>query len=63
LERVGDQTHFIAVTLNGYRQVVDKYYQAKPWGGHEINVAFQMDGNHIQQNYQVWLDKVSLYYW
>jgi hypothetical protein len=63
LERVGGQTHFIAVTLNGYRQVVDKYYNSKPGGSHELNVAFQMDGNHASQNYQVWLDKVSLYYW
>ena len=63
LERVGDKTHFIAVTLNGYRQVVDKYYTAKPSGVHEINVAFQMDGNRAQDDYQVWLDKVSLYYW
>jgi hypothetical protein len=63
LERVGSQTHFIAVTMNGYRQVVDKYYNSRPGGYHELNVAFQMDGNHAQQNYQVWLDKVSLYYW
>ncbi len=63
LERVNGMTHFIAVTLNGYRQVVDKYYWAKPWSGSEINVAFQMDGNWNETNYQVWLDKVALYYW
>jgi hypothetical protein len=62
-ERVGNQTHFIAVTLNGYRQVIDKYYYAQGSGVHEVNVAFQMDGNSRQDNYQVWLDKVSLYYW
>ncbi len=63
LERVGNQTHFIAVILNGYRQVVDKYYYAKPSGVHEINTAFQMDGDEHMDNYQVWLDKVALYYW
>lgn len=63
LERVGGQTHFVAVTLNGYRQTVDKYFNSKPGGYHELNVAFQMDGNHAQDDYQVWLDKVSLYFW
>lgn len=63
-ERIGNQTHFIAVTLNGYRQTVNKYYYSKPVGNaREINVAFQMDGNEHQDNYQTWLDKVSLYYW
>jgi hypothetical protein len=63
-ERIGNQTHFIAVTLNGYRQVVDKYYYARPVGNaREINVAFQMDGDEHEDNYQAWLDKVTLYYW
>jgi hypothetical protein len=64
MERIGNQTHFIAVTLNGYRQVIDKYYYARPVGtAREINVAFQMDGNEHEDNYQVSLDKVALYYW
>lgn len=63
LERVGDKTRFVAVTLNGYRQTVDKYFTAKPWSGHELNVAFQMDGNQRMDDYQVWLDRVALYYW
>lgn len=62
-ERVGNQAHFIAVTLNGYRQVVDKYYPMGGSGVRELNVAFQMDGNEHQDDYQVWLDKVSLYAW
>jgi hypothetical protein len=64
VERIGNQTHFIAVTLNGFRQVVDKYYYARPVGNaREINVAFQMDGDEHEDNYQAWLDKVTLYYW
>lgn len=63
-ERSGNHTHFIAVTLNGYRQVVDKWYYARPVGNaRELNVAFQMDGNEHQDDYQVWLDKVSLFVW
>jgi hypothetical protein len=63
VERVGSQTHFIAVTLNGYRQVVNKYYNAKAVGARELNVAFQMDGDEHQDDYQVWLDRVRLYAW
>jgi hypothetical protein len=63
MERVGDKTHFIAVTMNGYRQTIDKYYTAKPWGGRELNVAFQMDGDEHMDDYQVWLDRVRLYAW
>ena len=62
-ERVNGQTHFVAVTLNGYRQTVNKYFNSKPGGYDELNVAFQMDGNRNQDDYQVWLDKVSLYAW
>ncbi len=63
LERTGGKTHFVAVTLNGYRQTIDKYFDSKPGGYSELNVAFQMDGNRTQDDYQVWLDKVSLYAW
>jgi hypothetical protein len=63
-ERIGNQTHFIAVTLNGYRRAVNKYYYARSVGNaREINVAFQMDGDKNEDNYQAWLDKVTLYYW
>jgi hypothetical protein len=62
-ERVGSQTHFIAVTLNGYRQSINRYYYAQSSGVHEMNVAFQMDGNYRQDDYSVWLDKVHLFYW
>lgn len=63
VERVGNQTHFIAVTLNGYRQVVNQYHYAKPVSARELNVAFQMDGDEHEDNYQSWLDKVNFYYW
>ncbi len=64
IERVNNQTHFIAVTLNGVRRTVDKWYYARPNGDvRELNTAFQMDGNEHQDNFQVWLDKISLYSW
>jgi Bacterial Ig domain len=64
VERVGNQTHFIAVTLNGYRQTINRYYYARPIGNvRELNVAFQMDGDEYQDDYQAWLDRVRLYAW
>jgi hypothetical protein len=64
VERVGNQTRFIAVTLNGFRQTIDRYYSAKPVSNaRELNVAFQMDGNSTQEDYSVWVDQVTLYYW
>jgi hypothetical protein len=63
-ERVGSRTHFIAVTLNGTRQVIDRYFYARGVGtARELNVAFQMDGNYQQADYSVWGDQISLYYW
>jgi hypothetical protein len=63
VERVGNQTHFIAVTLNGYQQTIDKYFYAENMNAQEINVAFQLDGDEHQDALQAWLDKVTLYYW
>jgi Bacterial Ig domain len=62
-ERVGNQTHFISVTLNGTQQTIDKYFNAENMNAQEINVAFQLDGDEHQDALQAWLDKVTLYYW
>lgn len=63
LERVGGKVHFIAVTLNGTRHYINKYFSPKSSGTNELNVAFQMDGNYQQAAYKVWLDKVTLRAW
>jgi hypothetical protein len=57
------QTLFVAVTLNGVRSPVNMSFWGKPNSGSELNVAFQMDGNYIQENYSVWVDNVTLTYW
>lgn len=62
VQRVGTQTHFIAITLNGHKAYVNKYYGTKSSSASEINVAFQMDLNSAGQGYSTWLDKVSLVY-
>ena len=61
LERVGNQVHYISLTVADQTYPVDVYYTAQPnWTQEEIDIAFQMDGNYKQQPYSVWLDEVNL---
>ena len=61
VERVGDQVHYISLTVGDQTYNVDTYYPNQPdWTLEEIDVAFQMDGNFEQQPYNVWLDQVNL---
>jgi hypothetical protein len=54
---------FISVTINGKKAYFNKGYWPRSSGAKEVNVAFQMDGNKYQTDYDVWLDKVKLTYW
>ncbi|HKV76723.1 MAG TPA: hypothetical protein VJP02_01200 [Candidatus Sulfotelmatobacter sp.] len=61
VERVGNQVHYISLTVGDQTYNVDTYYPNQPdWTLEEIDVAFQMDGNYKQEPYNVWLDKVQL---
>jgi len=61
VERVGDQVHYISLTVGDQTYNVDTYYPNQPdWTLEEIDVAFQMDGNYKQEPYNVWLDQVNL---
>lgn len=55
--------NFVAVTLNGAKHYLNRKYGSIPWGGSEINVAFQMDQTSSHTTYSVWLDKVKLSVW
>lgn len=62
LERVGNQVHYIDVSVADQTYNVDTYYTAQPnWFQEEIDIAFQMDGNYKQEPYDVWLDEVNLF--
>jgi hypothetical protein len=64
VERVNGQMHYISVELDGNVSTVDKYYNPQQhYGGSDVNVAFQMDGDYRQDPYSVWLDNVSLSMW
>jgi len=57
------KTHFIAVSVDGVRHVVDRFYNPKPSSVRELNVAFQMDGKSTMPDYHVWVDKIKLSVW
>jgi hypothetical protein len=54
---------FVAVTLNGTKSYINKSFWPQASGVNELNVAFQMDGNGVETNYSVWLDKVNMNAW
>ena len=46
LERVGNQVHYISLTVNNQTCTIDTYDTAEPnWYQEEIDIAFQMDGD------------------
>jgi hypothetical protein len=59
----GGHTHFIAVTVDGVRRVINRYYNPQPSSVRELNVAFQMDGNSTMTDYHVWVDKIKFSAW
>lgn len=60
-ERIGNQVHYISLSVGDSSYTIDTYYSAQPkWYQEEIDVAFQMDGNFKQQPYNVWIDEVEL---
>jgi hypothetical protein len=60
--RVGSQTNFIAITLDGRKSYINKYFNTYGSGAKELNVAVQLDTNNASTNYSIWTDKISLYY-
>ena len=63
-ERTSDsRMRYIAVTVDGARRVINRYYQPKASSVRELNVAFQMDGNKTMTDYHVWVDKIKFSVW
>ncbi|GAC1648832.1 MAG: hypothetical protein NVS9B15_07790 [Acidobacteriaceae bacterium] len=58
-----NQAKFIAVTLDGTRNYINRTYNPIAVNAAELNTAFQIDGDYAQHNYSVWVDKMKLYYW
>jgi hypothetical protein len=62
-QRTSTNVVFVAFTYDGVTHYVNRSYPAGPSSVHELNVAFQMDGDSAMHAYSTWLDKVSLTYW
>jgi hypothetical protein len=61
VERVGNQVHYISLTVGDQTYQVDTYYpNQSDWTLEEIDTAFQMDLDSKGDVYNVWLDKVNL---
>lgn len=60
-ERVGNQVHYISVSIDEQTYPLDLYYSNEPtWVMESVDVAFQMDGNFQQQPFNVWIDNFTL---
>ncbi len=57
------QTNFIAVTVDGVRRVVNRYYTPETSSAKELNVAVQTDGDQYATPFSLWVDDITLTAW
>lgn len=62
-QRTATNVIFVGFTYDGVTHYVNRSYPARGSSVHEMNVAFQMDGDFAMHAYSTWLDKVTLTYW
>ena len=62
-KRTATNVIFVGFTYDGVTHYVNRSYPARGSSVHELNVAFQMDGDSFMHAYSTWLDKVTLTYW
>lgn len=62
-QRTATSVVYIGFTYDGVTHYVNRTYPARGSGVHELNVAFQMDGDSAMHAYSTWLDRVTLTYW
>ena len=62
-QRTATNVIFVGFTYDGVTHYVNRSYPARASTVHEMNVAFQMDGDSAMHAYSTWLDKVTLTYW
>jgi hypothetical protein len=58
-----NKVKFVSVTYDGKKSYFNRTYSPKSSSAHELNAAFQMDGDKNMTDYQTWLDKVTLKVW
>ena len=62
-QRTSTNVIFVGFTYDGVTHYVNRSYPARASTVHEMNVAFQMDGDFAMHAYSTWLDRVTLTYW
>jgi hypothetical protein len=62
-QRTATNVIFVGLTYDGVTHYVNRSYPALGSSVHEMNVAFQMDGDFAMHAYSAWLDRVTLTYW
>jgi hypothetical protein len=62
-KRTATNVIFVGFTYDGVTHYVNRSYPARSSGVHELNVAYQMDGDSAMHAYSTWLDKVTFTYW
>lgn len=62
-QRTATNVVFVGFTYDGVTHYVNRSYPARGSSVHELNVAFQMDGDSAMHAYSTWLDRVTLTYW
>jgi hypothetical protein len=62
-QRTATNVIFVGFTYDGVTHYVNRSYPARSSTVHEMNVAFQMDGDFAMHAYSTWLDRVTLTYW
>ena len=62
-QRTSTNVIFVGFTYDGVTHYVNRSYPARSSTVHEMNVAFQMDGDYAMHAYSTWLDRVTLTYW
>jgi len=62
-KRTSTSVVYVGFTYDGVTHFVNRTYPARASSVHELNVAFQMDGDSSMHAYSAWLDQVSLTYW
>jgi len=56
-------THFVSASMNGNKQMINQEYPPQNVNSFEMNDAVQLDGDEKQDNYSIWVDKMTLTYW
>ena len=56
-------THFVSATMNGNKVNFNVEYPPEKVNSFEMNTAVQLDGDEKQDNYSIYVDKMSLKYW